>query len=483
PEEDDPASRAFTRNPLLDRTVRERSEQGAKGARSALHLIRITPGLSPLYGAQLRAEVAMALFSAGDTALAMKTGQDAFLESSGRIGLAGYVAGLAAWRRGRADIAAPLFEGASRAELTAASVRAGAAFWAARAHRNTGDLAAWRPWLHRAAATPHTFYGLLAAQLLGLRPTRGAGSAATDSAQPDSSQPSGAHLADDRAMLHAGALVMGEIDVEAVAATPAGRRAFALLQVGEPARAEAAQRRLWPHIHGDAALCRSVQLVADAAGLKGLSTQLASLLATQSGGQASPTSRLPLPRLAPGHGFRIDPALVYALTRLESNFDSGAVSGAGAHGLMQIMPVTASFVTGQTGRFVASPALLHNPAVNLEIGQLYILYLAHLSEQHDEHHRTPGGDLLRLLASYNAGPTAIARQDDPDEYNDDPLLFIECLPSTETRDYVRRSLTYLWLYADRMGLPTPSLETLARNEWPAFAAERDLATHPVHTIH
>ncbi|GAA4495893.1 lytic transglycosylase domain-containing protein [Gluconacetobacter tumulicola] len=472
PEEDDPASRAFTRNPLLDRTVRERAEQGAKGARSALHLIRITPGLSPLYGAQLRAEVAMALFSAGDTALALKTGQDAFIESGGRIGLAGYVAGLAAWRRGRADIAAPLFEGASRAELTAASVRAGAAFWAARAHRNTGDLAAWRPWLHRAAATPHTFYGLLAAQLLGLRPTQ--------TARPPAD---GARLADDRAFLHAGAPVMGEIDVEAVAATPAGRRAFALLQVGETARAEAALRRLWPDIQGDAALCRSVQLVADAAGLKGLSTQLASLLATQGGGRASPTSRLPLPRLAPGHGFRVDPALVYALTRVESNFDSGAVSGAGAHGLMQLMPLTASFVTGQTGRFVASPALLHNPAVNLEIGQLYILYLAHLSEQHDEHHRTPGGDLVRLLASYNAGPTAIARQDDPDEYNDDPLLFIECLPSTETRDYVRRSLTYLWLYADRMGLPTPSLETLARNEWPAFASERDLASRPVHTLH
>ncbi|GBQ25075.1 lytic murein transglycosylase [Gluconacetobacter sacchari DSM 12717] len=470
PEEDDPASRAFTRNPLLDRTVRERAEQGAKGARSALHLIRVTPGLSPLYGAQLRAEVAMALFSAGDTALALKTGQDAFLDSSGRIGLAGYVAGLAAWRRGRADIAAPLFEGASRAELTAASVRAGAAFWAARAHRNTGDLAAWRPWLHRAAATPHTFYGLLAAQLLGLRPAQAARSAGT-------------HLADDRAMLHAGAPVMGEIDVEAVAATPAGRRAFALLQVGETARAEAALRRLWPDIQGDAALCRSVQLVADTAGLKGLSTQLATLLATREGGQASPASRLPLPRLAPGHGFRVDPALVYALTRLESNFDSGAVSGAGAHGLMQLMPVTASFVTGQTGRFVATPALLHNPAVNLEIGQLYILYLAHLSEQHDKAHNTPGGDLLHLLASYNAGPTAIARQDDPDEYGDDPLLFIESLPSTETRDYVRRSLTYLWLYADRLGLPTPSLETLARNEWPAFAAERDLAGHPFRTIH
>ncbi|ACI51068.1 Lytic transglycosylase catalytic [Gluconacetobacter diazotrophicus PA1 5] len=486
PEEDDPAGRAFARNPLLDRTVRDRAEQGVKGARSALHLIKITPGIGDLYAAQLRAEVAMTLFSAGETALALRTGQDAFIQSGGRIGLAGYVAGLAAWRRGRPDIAEPLFEGASRAELTAAGIRAGAAFWAARAHRNTGDLAAYHPWLHRAAAAPHTFYGLLAAQLLGLRPAKGQHAADTSlPGEPLSGEPAApsAMPAEDRTMLHAGAPVMGEIDVDAVAAKPAGRRAFALLQVGETARAEAALRRLWPEVQGDAALCRSIQLVADAAGLTGLSAQLSSLLASQGAPQPAVPSRFPTPRLAPSHGFRVDPALVYALTRLESNFDSGAISGSGAHGLMQIMPTTASFVTGRTRRFEAAPALLHNAATNLDIGQLYVLYLAHLSEQHAGGRHPSGGDLVRLLASYNAGPGAISRQEALNDCGDDPLLFIESLPSAETRDYVHRALTYLWIYADQMGLPTPSLETLARNEWPAFAAEQDLAGRHFHTIH
>ncbi|NVN11797.1 lytic transglycosylase domain-containing protein, partial [Nguyenibacter vanlangensis] len=236
-------------------------------------------------------------------------------------------------------------------------------------------------------------------------------------------------------------------------------------------------------VQGDAALCRSIQLVADEAGLKDLSAQLAGLLATRDGTRPAQPSRFPTPTLSPRHGFKVDPALVYALTRLESNFDAGAISGAGAHGLMQIMPVTAGFVTGSAGRYAAFPALLHNAAVNLEIGQLYVLYLAHLTEQRGDVHHVPGGDLVRMLASYNAGPTAIARQDAANDCGDDPLLFIESLPSTETRDYVHRALTYLWIYADRLGMPTPSLEALARDEWPSFAAERDLAGHRFHTVH
>lgn len=67
--------------------------------------------------------------------------------------------------------------------------------------------------------------------------------------------------------------------------------------------------------------------------------------------------------------------------------------------------------------------------------------------------------------------------------DEDPLLYIESLPSNETRDYVRRAFTYLWIYADRLGIAAPSLETLARNEWPGFGAEMAMAGHAGHTIH
>ncbi|MDT8873181.1 hypothetical protein RAA17_24060 [Komagataeibacter rhaeticus] len=146
-----------------------------EGARSALRLIAMTPGMNDLYAAHLQAEIAMSMFSSGENRLALSMAREAFEKSGQRLGLAGYVAGLAAWRQARPDMAEPLFEAASRASLTPGSIRAGAAYWAARAHQAMGDVAAYQPWLHRAAAAPHTFYGQLASQILGLRRTPAAG--------------------------------------------------------------------------------------------------------------------------------------------------------------------------------------------------------------------------------------------------------------------------------------------------------------------
>ncbi len=450
PEEADPASHAFSRNPLLDRTVQQRLENGVKGAASALSLVAATPHLDPLFAAQLRAEIALRLFTEGEDRRALETGRLAFESSGRRIGLAGYVAGLAAWRYGHPEQALPLFEAASRAGLTSASVRAGAAFWAARAHQRTGDMAHYRPWMERAASAPRTFYGLIAARLLG-RP--GGGWPAASGPAP-SEQP--------------GAPTLSEIDVDAVAATPAGRRAFALLQIGETARAEATLRRLWPSVQGDMALCRSLQLVADAADLTGLSEQLASILQDR-GGQPRDQAHLAVPALSPRHGFTVNPALVYAVARIESNFDSHAVSGAGATGLMQLMPVTAGFVVGAPDRFTGNSEALHNDGLNLDLGQRYLAYLARSAGIHD--------DLVRLLASYNAGPNAVLRWDGDGDTEHDPLLYIESLRHDETRDYVHRSFTYFWLYAAHMHLPSPSLDALAAGRWPSFSDET--ASHPV----
>jgi hypothetical protein len=231
-------------------------------------------------------------------AVAERLGRTAFERSHGRDGEAAYVAGLAAWRRGALDRATAYFEQASLADGAGAALRAAAAFWAARAHLQQGQAEDWRPWMLRAAAEPHTLHGMLALRSLGLQPQ----------AAPASP-------------------TLGEADVEQVASTPQGRRAFALLQVGEPARAEAELRRLWPAAQGNAALSRALFLVAGAAGLSDLVDDLADNVdATE--------ADLPVPVLRPRGGFRLNPALVYAVARVESNFDNGAVSGAGAHGLM-----------------------------------------------------------------------------------------------------------------------------------------------------
>ncbi len=165
PEEADPAGQAFERNPLLDRTVQARLERG--GARSALQLVAATRHIDPLYAARLRAEIAREMFTSGDDVMALRTARAALRQSGGAIGLAAYVAGLAAWRQGQIAQAQSFFEQASRGALTAAGTRAGAAFWAARAHRRLHDEVAWRAWMGRAAASSYTFYGMLAARLLG----------------------------------------------------------------------------------------------------------------------------------------------------------------------------------------------------------------------------------------------------------------------------------------------------------------------------
>ena len=375
----------------------------------------------------------------GRDAAALRIGRAAFVQSHGRDGEAAYVAGLAAWRRGAYRVGGPLFEGASLAEGAGAALRAGAAFWAARAHRQMGDANAAHDWLLRATAEPHTLYGMLARQDLGL------GSAAAP-ASP----------------------TLAQADIDAVAATPQGRRAFALLQVGEPARAEAELRRLWPAAQGDPALSRALFLVAGAAGLPALVADLSSVVDANK-------ADLPVPILRPRGGFRLDRALVYAVAHVESNFDAAAVSGAGAHGMMQLMPETASAM----GRTVSADSLhdslhdalhndlhdaLHDSGQNLRLGQAYLAYLAQPG--------IAGDDLLGVLASYNAGPNAVqhwAAQLTVAE--SDPLLFIETIQADETRHFVQRALTNLWGYAARFRLPSPSLEALAAGVWPSFKAE------------
>ena len=103
-------------------------------------------------------------------------------------------------------------------------------------------------------------------------------------------------------------------------ATDAGRRAFALLQVGQPERAADELRGLWPAVQDDPALRRALLLVAAGVGLTDCAAQLAAW-SEAADPEAGETLQFALPALHPAGGFRVDPALVYALTRVESNFD------------------------------------------------------------------------------------------------------------------------------------------------------------------
>ena len=430
--EDAPETARLVRNPLLDRTVHERAHAG--NFDSALHLLSQTRGLDAIYGGQLRAEIARAMFSQGRDEQALRLAESANRQSGGRIALAGYIGGLAAWRLNRPVDAQRLFESSHRAEFAPRSMQAAAAFWAARAHLRNRDFGGYAPLMRQAAEVRHTFYGLLARRSLGFGPSADGGRD-----------------------------TLGAADGEAVLADPHGLRALALLQVGQPQRAEAELRAMWPDVAADAGLSGAVLRVAQAAGLIDLAAQLAGLIETADG-RPHDEVLFPTPVLRPAGGFRMDPALVYALTRLESNFDPSAVSSVGARGLMQVMPVTASYISGDGGEKVGRYAhRLHDPAINLSIGQSYVMYLAGMDGVKN--------DLIRLLGSYNAGPTSFGRMQSTMGPANDPLLFIESIPNEETRGFVPRALAYSWIYAARLNLPSPSLDALAVGAWPVFQSQ------------
>ena len=181
-------------------------------------------------------------------------------------------------------------------------------------------------------------------------------------------------------------------------------------------------------------------------------------------GFAEPDVRLaaayPVPAWEPESGYAIDRALVLAFVRQESAFNRRAESRAGARGLMQLMPRTASYVGGERALRGRGKYRLYEPDLNLELGQRYITYLLG--------HRRISGDLLRLVAAYNAGPGNLNAWERAVEHGDDPLLFIESLPSRETRRFVEQILTNFWLYRNQLGQEAPSLDDLVAGRWPTY---------------
>ncbi len=431
PEERDPPSAAVTRNPVLDRTVRERAAAG--NAESALAMVDRTRGMTPAYAALLRAEVALVLFRRGEDAKALRIAADGARGGSPR---AAFATGLAAWGLDRPDIALHFFERVARSEA-APALRSAAAFWTARAAVRARQPELYTPWMMQAAQESRTFYGLVARRSLGLP----------------------ANFAWEGELA-------GDADIAPVAETAGGWRALALLQVGQPARAEAELRRLWSQARNHPGLVRAMLGVATAANLNGLSSQLAA--ASQSAdGRPRDFARYPLPRLQPQGGFRVDPALLYAVALQESRFDADAVSPAGARGVMQIMPATAGHITGDPSwREPAAVRRLNEPGLSLDLGQRYLHHLARLDGVE--------GNLIRMLAAYNAGPGNLLKWLPVHGHRDDPFLFIEAIPLDETRNYVQQVLAYSWIYASRLGLPSRSLDQIAAGEFPRFAGPEEV---------
>lgn len=116
--------------------------------------------------------------------------------------------------------------------------------------------------------------------------------------------------------------------------------------------------------------------------------------------------------------FKLDPALIKAVIKAESNFNHRAVSPVGAQGLMQLMPATASSLKVEDS---------FHPEKNIEGGARYLSYLLKLYK----------GDLTLALAAYNAGEKAVAK------YN------YTVPPYRETQNYVKRVFSFYKSYSNK----------------------------------
>jgi len=127
----------------------------------------------------------------------------------------------------------------------------------------------------------------------------------------------------------------------------------------------------------------------------------------------------------------LNPLLVIALIRQESRFQPAIRSSAGATGLMQVMPATASWIAEQTK---LNHYQLQSPVDNIKLGTWYLDYT------HDSYNNNS----LLAVASYNAGPGNVAEW--VKKGLRDPDVFVEAIPFPETKGYVKAVFKNYWNY-------------------------------------
>lgn len=337
-----------------------------------------------------------------------------------------WIAGLAHWRDGNFEAAYQHFNYVAGAERAGEWLASGGAFWAGRAAYQLGRPIEAIEHLRTAAQAQETFYGLIAARQLGIKP------------RIDWSVPVLEDDAMDRLMDHV-----------------ATRRAIALTEVGRHHIADEELRLLW----GREGTKVQTDVLALSAKLNLPNIQIRLGRVGGTGVPASTAVRYPLPDWEPAGGFTVDRALIFAMVRKESDFRIRAKSRVGAGGLMQVMPATASYIT-KNRRLRRDRKKLYEPEFNMALGQQYIEYL--LDSDYAE------GNLFMALAAYNGGPGSLMEWQKEVIYEQDPLLFIESIGFYETRNYIERVMANLWLYRMRLGQETPSLEAIASGAWPVL---------------
>jgi soluble lytic murein transglycosylase len=371
----------------------------------------------------MRYRVAWSYYTENDDANAIRVAATARSGSGDWATQADWAFGLASWRTGNYKAAFEAFDKVSR-QASAEDMQAAGLFWSARAATAARQPQQAQPRLQQAARLHETFYGMLAAESLGMTPV-----AKRLQVKPEK----------------AWEVLKGNDNVKI---------AITLSAVGQSSRADDVirhQARI-----GDPEDHNALATLAGALNLP--ATQLWM-------GHYGPAStdtasiRYPTPGWSPFGGWRVDPSLVFAHSLQESQFRTSVVSPAGARGLLQVRPGTARDMARDRG-MAFSATDLDRPSYNLEYGQSYLEKLRDST--------ATGGLLPKVIAAYNAGPTPVTRWNSEVRDNGDPLLFIESIPYWETRSYVSTILRNYWMYEIQGAKNGGSMTGLAQYLWPKF---------------
>lgn len=302
--------------------------------------------------------------------------------------------------------------------------KARAEYWSARAASAAGKTAEADRYFNAAAAYPTTFYGQLAKAALA---SRGADVKLALPAQPARDADTLKQFS-DRELVRA-ARILKDMDRE---------------------------RELWAvmlHLSNTLEDKAELSALSDLAlnfGDRKLSLRIAKNALSRNiiiADHAYPTDAMPT---WTHRGPPVEKALVYGLSRQESEFDPNALSPAGARGIMQLMPGTARIVAKQVG-LPYNQARLNDPVYNATLGA------AHLGDLVENDF---GGSYIMSIAAYNAGSSRVrqwvTRFGDPRSTAVDPIDWIESIPFSETRNYVQRVMENLEVYRGRLdGTPQP----------------------------
>ena len=285
-------------------------------------------------------------------------------------------------------------------------------YWTGRAEAALGNEAGAKAAYNRAARFQTSYYGLLAAEKLGLT---------LDPAVISDNRPAG----DWQAAAFTGSSVFD-----------AARRLYKADQY-------ALSARFMLHL-GEGLSDRDFALLAEYAMQAGhYRTAVLIAKAAIDRGQLFARPYFPVPDMVPD-GLAVSRALALSITRRESEFDPKARSSANALGLMQVLPETAQRMAVELGLDYSVGRLTSDPAFNVKIGAGYLRKMA------DEF-----GPSIALIASgYNAGPRRprewIAALGDPRLPSVDIVDWVEAIPFAETRTYVMRVAEGVVIYRAKL---------------------------------